>query len=190
MAIKQQVEPMNINKLISKGYFPKELPPSFYSSKLADKLADVKSRWAAFETTETSRLTIGGAQESRSDWNRRKSAFYSKYGSSKCCDFSISKGKLSRRVLKIPNPKHFIPVSDLICDKWTEINDVYALSDYSTSTPVEETNQNKRAVKTKSSSVQTLRDTVIDKSINKLIQVKIDISKFYPTIYTHIISWS
>lgn len=181
---------MQESKFIDKGYLPKELPPPFYSSKLAKKLADVKSRWETFETNETNRLTINGTRETKGDWNRRKDTFYSKYGSSKCCDFSISKGKLSRRVLKIPNPKHFIPVVGLICDKWSELNNIYSLSEYSTSFPVEESSPNKRAVKTKSSSVQALRDTVIETSINKLIQVKLDISKFYPTIYTHIISWS
>lgn len=181
---------MQEDKLIEKGYFPKELPPPFYTNKLAEKLADVKNNWSTYESNETSRLTVNGNQESRSNWNRRKDAFYSKYSSSKSCEFSISKGKLSRRVLKIPNPKHFIPVTELICSKWTEINHVYNLSKFSTSTPVEETNPYKRAVKTKSSSVQSLRDTIIETSINKLIQVKIDISKFYPTIYSHIISWS
>lgn len=181
---------MQEDKFIEKGYLPKELPPPFYTSKLAEKLADVKSRWETFEINETNRLTINGTRETKRDWNRRKDAFYSKYGSSKCCDFSISKGKLSRRVLKIPNPKHFIPVVALICDKWSDLNNIYTLSEYSTSFPVEESNPNKRAVRTKSSSVQALRDTVIETSINKLIQVKLDISKFYPTIYTHIISWS
>jgi len=181
---------MQEDKFIEKGYLPKELPPPFYTSKLAEKLADVKSRWEAFETDETKRLNVNGIRESKGDWNRRKDIFYSKYGSSKCCDFSISKGKLSRRVLKMPNPKHFIPVVGLICNKWGELNNVYALSEYSTSFPVEESSTNKRAVKTKSSSVQALRDTVIETSINKLIQVKLDISKFYPTIYTHIVSWS
>jgi hypothetical protein len=180
---------MQESKFIDKGYFPKELPPPFYTSKLAEKLSDIKNRWIAFEIIETDRTT-NGIKESKSDWNSKKDSFYSKYGSSKCCNFSISKGKLSRRVLKIPNPKHFIPVVELICDKWDEINKIYALSKFSTSFPIEESNPNKRAVKTKSTSVQALRDTIIETSINKLIQVKIDISKFYPTIYTHIISWS
>lgn len=35
-----------------------------------------------------------------------------------------------------------------------------------------------------------MRNAIIEKSTNKLIQVKVDISKFYPTIYTHTISWS
>ncbi|AEE49662.1 RNA-directed DNA polymerase [Haliscomenobacter hydrossis] len=177
---------MEADKFIGKGYFPKELPPPFYSTKLADSLNVVKNKWTAFETAETIKL----AGESRSDWNLRKDTFYSKYGSSKCCDFSISKGKLSRRVLKIPNPKHFIPVTELICDKWAEINSIFTLSEYSTSYPLEGVNTDKRAVKTKSSSVQALRDSIIEVSVNKLIQVKIDVSQFYPTIYTHVISWS
>ncbi len=176
---------MDSTKIIEKGYFPKELPPAFYTKKLADNLNTVKTNWSAFETTETTKL----ATETQSVWKQRKNTFYSKYGSSKCCEYSISKGKLARRVLKIPNPKHFIPLTDLLVDKWSEINDIYNLSNFSTSYPINETDINKRAVRTNSINVQDLRNKILNTSYDKLIQVKLDISKFYPTIYTHTIPW-
>ena len=177
---------MEVKKLIEKGYFPKELPPSFYTKQFSDKLDEVKTEWETYENSETTRIE----GESRSDWNRRKNIFYAKYSTSKCSEFSLSKGKLARRNLKIPNPKHYIKVTELISNNWQEIQNIFSSSKYSTSYPIEETNENKRAVRTLSKSVQDLRDTIIEKSINKLIQVKVDISKFYPTIYTHTISWS
>ncbi len=177
---------MEAKKIIEKGYFPKELPPSFYTKQFSDKMEEVKNEWESFENSETIRLQ----GESRSDWKRRKDIFYSKYSTSKCCEFSLSKGKLARRNLKIPNPKHFIKVTELISDNWQEIQHRFSSSEYSTSYPIEDTNPNKRAVRTLSKSVQELRNTIIEKSINKLIQVKVDISKFYPTIYTHTVSWS
>ena len=177
---------MDKKKIIEKGYFPKELPPSFYTKQFSDKLDEVRMEWETFENSETRRI----AGESKSDWKRRKDFFYAKYSTSKCSEFSLSKGKLIRRNLKIPNPKHYIRVTELISDNWQEIQNIFSSSEYSTSYPIEETNLNKRAVRTFSKSVQDLRDTIIEKSINKLIRVKVDISKFYPTIYTHTIPWS
>lgn len=177
---------MNEANLIEKGYFPKEIPPAFHSDKLASNLVEIRSRWNTFIDVNTVRIS----GESRSEWNSRKSLFFSQYSSSEGCVYSISKGKLARRILKLPNPKHFLKVTELICSKWTEIQNVFSLSNYSTSYPIVEENTGKRAVSTFSKNVQDLRNIIIEISVNKLVQVKLDISKFYPTIYTHAISWS
>lgn len=177
---------MTEEKLIELGYLPKELPPGFISDSLAENLAEVKSRWLTFETSATERSD----GESRSNWNQRKADFYSKYGSSQCADFSISKGKLARRVLKLPNPKHYLTVSELIASSWESYQPLFENSPFSMSFPVEQTENPKRAVKTFSSGVPVLRNEILKRSVRKLIQVKIDFSKFYPTIYTHTIPWS
>ncbi len=78
----------------------------------------------------------------------------------------------------------------MICSKWSEIQNVFSLSNYSTSYPIVEEDTGKRSVRTFSKNVQDLRNKIIEISVNKLVQVKLDISKFYPTIYTHAISWS
>ncbi|CAL2093248.1 Reverse transcriptase [Tenacibaculum sp. 190524A05c] len=177
---------MNIEKILEKGYFPKELPPGFYTKKLAEKISVIKSTWNNYYTDQTTK----NQNESNRDFKSRKNLFIKKYSSSKSCEYSLSKGKLSRRILKIPNPKHFIKLSELINNEWNEIESFYKISNYSNSFPIEETNIQNRSVRTFSKNVQSLRDKIIEKSINKLVQVKVDISKFYPTIYTHTISWS
>ncbi|MCH7410676.1 RNA-directed DNA polymerase [Belliella sp. DSM 111904] len=177
---------MTEEKLIELGYLPKELPPGFITESLSRNLTEVKSRWTNFETSETERFE----DESRSIWNQRKADFYSKYGSSQCVAFSISKGKLARRVLKIPNPKHYITVSELISNNWELYQALFDNSPFSMSYPVEEAENSKRAVKTYSAGVPVLRNEILKRSARKLIQVKVDISNFYPTIYTHTIPWS
>lgn len=177
---------MTEEKIIELGYLPKELPPGFISDTLAENLTEIKSRWLTFETSETERIE----GETRSNWNQRKADFYSNYGSSQCADFSISKGKLARRVLKLPNPKHYLTVSELIASSWESYQPLFENSRYSMSFPIEQTENPKRAVKTYSSGVPVLRNEILKRSVRKLIQVKIDISKFYPTIYTHTIPWS
>ena len=177
---------MEEKKILESGYFPKELPPAFLTKDLADNLDEIRNQWNIFFAAETAKKST----ENRKEFKERKDAVYAKYSSSKCVDYSISKGKLARRVLKIPNPKHFIEVSKLLSEKWTELNNIYTSSEFSTSYPIEETNPKKRAVRTFSKSVQDLRNTILETSVNKLYQVELDISKFYPTIYTHVISWS
>ncbi len=172
-------------KFIRKGYFTKELPPPFYTEKMADNLNDIKKQWQAIFSQETTKLS----GESKSDFKQRKCDFVNRYSSSKSWKFNISKGILARRPIEIPNPKHFIKVVELISEKWSDFQAVFTNSSFSSSYPIEETDQNKRAVKTLSKNVSDLRDRILDASVNKLIQVKLDISKFYPTIYTHIIPW-
>lgn len=172
-------------KFIKRGYFPKELPPPFYTEKMADNLVDIKTQWAII----FSRGTTKNEGESNSDFKQRRGDFINKYSSSRCWRFNISKGKLSRRPLDIPNPKHFIKVVELISEKWSEFQTVFTNSNFSTSYPIEETDTGKRAVKTSSKSVSDLRNRILESSVNRLIQIKLDISKFYPTIYTHIVPW-
>lgn len=172
--------------ILNKGYFPKELPPPFTTKDISENAEKIKGKWFEIYSKGTRKKD----SESRSEFRRRRDDFISKYSASKCVEYSISKGKLSRRNLKIPNPKHFIKVSELISENWEDIIQVYKLSDFSTSYPVIEEATTKRAIRTYSKNVQDLRDKILETSVNKLFQVKLDISRFYPTIYTHVIAWS
>lgn len=177
---------MQLIHLIGKGYFPKELPPAFYTETFAGNISTIEQNWNAIYAARILRQ----AGESNNIYSNRKSAYIKRYSSSKSCEYSISKGKFSRRNLKIPNPKHFLELAKIITNEWVSLSSFYLNSPYSTSYPVEEILSTGRAVKTKSENVQQLRESILESSINSLFQVKLDISKFYPTIYTHIISWS
>jgi hypothetical protein len=189
---------MNIKDLIEKGYFPKELPPSFNTKLLADDITDILADWnkTFVENTDISLITFPlakKASESNAAYKARKkelaNEFISKYTSSKCITYSISKGKFSRRFLQIPNPKHFSILSEKIVASWTDINDVYSLSKYSKSRPVLNSSATGRSILTWSKSLSDFRSDLLKASLGKLVEVRVDISKFYPTIYTHAISW-
>lgn len=190
---------MNLSDLIRKGYFPKELPPSFNTEKYADSVISVLSAWdIVFENntkiTSSTFVLPRLTDESNNHFKGRKKnhseTFIARYNSSRGCVFSISKGKLSRRFLQIPNPKHFALLSRKIADNWDKFEDIYKLSDYSQSYPIIETSPQKRTVSTYSKNVSSFRNQLLKTSIDKLIEIKVDISKFYPTIYTHSITWA
>lgn len=190
---------MTLFDIIERGYFPKELPPPFNTKLYAQHVVTILSNWATiFENnTNFSSPTFVLTQiagEALKDFKDRKKLhkdnFISKYNSSKGNVFSISKGKLSRRFLQIPNPKHFALLSEKIVAKWTDFENVFALSDYSKSYPIPETLPTKRSVSTFSKSVSDFRNELLNTSFGKTIEVRVDISKFYPTIYTHSIAWA
>lgn len=190
---------MILKDLIERGYFPKELPPPFDTSDLANNLADILLNWnTKFElNTNVNDKSFPVAQlhgESKTLYKERKKKyrddFISKYNSSKATVYSISKGKLSRRFLQIPNPKHFSILSEKIVSRWADYEAVFRLSDYSQSYPIVETMPDKRSVSTYSKNVADFRNSLLKTSIDKFIEVRVDISKFYPTIYTHSVAWA
>ena len=190
---------MILKDIIERGYFPKELPPPFDTSDLsADILATLSSWTTVFENnTRINSPTFVLTQnpgETPQQFKARKKAhrtdFISKYNASRTTVYSISKGKLSRRFLQIPNPMHFSILSEKIVSRWAEYEAVFKLSDYSQSYPIPEAAMDKRSVSTFSKSVAEFRNTLLKTSIDKLIEVRVDISKFYPTIYTHSIAWA
>jgi hypothetical protein len=107
---------MTLKDLIERGYFPKELPPPFDTVDLAADIATILSSWnTVFENnTQVNSATFILTQstgETPKQFKDRKKAhkadFNSKYNSSKATVYSILKGKLSRRFLQLPNPKHY-----------------------------------------------------------------------------------
>lgn len=190
---------MTLKDLIERGYFPKELPPPFDTADLAADIANTLAVWTTeFENnTQINSPNFALSKntgETDQDFKTRKKThrghFVSKYNSSKATVYSISKGKLSRRFLQIPNPKHFSILSDKIVSRWADYETIFKLSEYSQSYPIPETTSEKRSVSTFSKSVAEFRNSLLKTSIDKLIEVRVDISKFYPTIYTHSVAWA
>jgi hypothetical protein len=156
---------MQLKDLIERGYFPKELPPPFNTSTLANNVNSIMSSWAViFEqngTASSSNFVLTKkVEETPSEFKSRKKEhsnnFINRFSSSKSTEFSISKGKLSRRFLRIPNPKHFIALSEKITNNWVLFENVFRLSQYSQSLPVPEREGKKRSVHTKSKGVADL----------------------------------
>tara|TARA_R110002167_G_scaffold320691_1_gene526533 strand:- start:1189 stop:2922 length:1734 start_codon:yes stop_codon:yes gene_type:complete len=175
---------MNIKKLLERGYLPKELPPPFSSKLFAEKHRYIRTKWdkrIAKEKTQQPGETKGDAR-------KRFKERYDKYNSSQLAVFSLAKGIYSRRKLGIPNPKQFADLSSAIIENWNLIRKTYKLSSYSESTPIEA--RAKRAVRTKSISWNNFKFQLIEKSFDKKVELTLDISQFYPTIYTHSIPWA
>lgn len=175
---------MNLKKLLEKGYFPKELPPPFSTKLFAEKHRFIKSKWDKRIANEK----IQQSGETKAIARKRFKEKYDKFNSSQLAIYSLAKGIYSRRKLGIPNPKQFSDLSNAIIENWSLLRKTYKLSSYSESTPIEA--RAKRAVRTKSISWNNFKFQLIEKSFDKKVELTLDISQFYPTIYTHSIPWA
>ncbi|MDF1675551.1 MAG: RNA-directed DNA polymerase [Vicingaceae bacterium] len=175
---------MNLKKLLEKGYLPKELPPPFSSKLFAEKHRFIKSKWDKKIAEEKKQQP----RENKANAKKRFKERYDKYTSSQLAVYSLAKGIYSRRKLGIPNPKQFSDLSSAVIENWNLLRKTYKLSSYSESTPIEA--RAKRAVRTKSISWNNFKFQLIEKSFDKKVELTLDISQFYPTIYTHSIPWA
>jgi hypothetical protein len=175
---------MNHKKLLEKGYLPKELPPPFNSKSFANKNRYIEEKWDKIISSENAQKH----GETKSVAKKRFQDKYGKYNSSQLAIYSLAKGIYSRRKLGVPNPKQFSDLSKAIIENWSLLRNTYKLSKYSESTPIEA--RARRAVRTKSTSWNNFKFKLIERSFDKKNQLTLDISQFYPTIYTHSIPWA
>lgn len=152
---------IDIIDLMEEGYLPKELPPVFTSSILSK-----------FIETNFSELLNNITQLSFT---------------SMACTFNYLHSSMNRRLLSIPNPLSQAQVSYQICENWPEILSITNSSPYSLTKPTQDSEQ-KRAV---SPAIgfhlhSTERSRV---RLNAKYILKIDVAKFYQSIYTHSIPW-
>lgn len=156
---------MKIEDLISKGYFSEELPPPFVSSDYGGKIEDVQKLILSLNNAELKKLTI-------SDFVR----------------FSIPKVGVHRRHNGIANPFHQLKLSEVIVKNWPSINTHYKKSKISASIPFINT-VDKRAI-TQFALYEDFKEKCIETSFDTFFELRTDISKYFPTIYSHSIPWA
>lgn len=107
--------------------------------------------------------------------------------SSMCCEYNIPRLKNLRRHLGIPNPLHQIKLFKVIADNWGILESFYSNSMLSLSKPV--ISLKNRAIARQCSFGELAKKNVLLKGSARYI-LKTDVSRYYPTIYTHSISWA
>ncbi|MBS1501638.1 MAG: RNA-directed DNA polymerase [Bacteroidetes bacterium] len=156
---------MQIVDLLSKGYFPEELPPPFTTE-------DLPGVWPIIDPVLDTLDPIS---------KKKKKVL------SKIVTFSVPKVKAYRRNLGIPNPLHYIRLSNTIIVNWVAIVTHCSTSDISLS-PLRIKAGSARAL-VKSSFRNIKRDKIL-RSTGRRFLLKVDIAKFYSSIYTHSIPWA
>lgn len=160
-------ENLSLENLISKGYLPYEIIPAITTKDFGKKAEQISNYIKSFK----------GEQSSK---------YYS---------YSIPKVKHIRRTLGIPNPYHQLKLSQKIVENWGGVNGFVQSSPISLSKPkvnkLSVTN-NLREVRTFSREInlsEISKHSILSSTDSRYL-LKADISRFYPTIYTHIIPWA
>lgn len=149
-------------QILQRGYFPKELPPAFNTYTFALNANDLK----------------GNLQAGWSDIDARPIL----------C--SIPKNGIGRRFVHVLHPLPFFFLAKYLTENYADVKRVCALSRISYSTPVQTQSIKQRYFVAKSKSVALFQESLQKKSLDKYVELKVDVSNFYPSIYTHIIPWA
>lgn len=158
-----------IKRLLEVGYFPSQLPPSFVSRDLANSHASLYSDWLALQAPPKSGTKIPRAPYTKSEL------------------YSVARAGLNRRITSITNPVAQAYLATHIAQCWSGIVAHYRQSRLSKSRP--------RFLKGGSraaniASMQALYPAKIAMSAGYRFMLRTDVSRFFPTIYTHSIPWA
>lgn len=164
------------NLLIEKGYFPRQLTPNFQSKELALHLSEIKNLLKGIKKNKRKQTDLDFIREIKGV----------EFTTSKTIKFNYPKSSKFRREFSIPNPLHQILLCFFIEEHLNEILQYCNLSELSL-TRIEIDSEGKRAINTNLEEI-TLQKIIKSNSSKYLL--KMDISRFYHTIYTHSMPWA
>lgn len=116
---------------------------------------------------------------------KSKSSLPTPIRNSRGIKFSCPKIGLIRKLVVVTNPQHQTPLSEFIVSKWTDIETHYKKSIISSTKPILTGNRAANLPEFKNYSRKCFEESYYHK-----YELRTDISKYYPTIYTHSIPWA
>lgn len=158
-----------IKRLLASGYFPVQLPPCFTTKDLADNHAALYAEWFALQPKTGKGPTIPKAPSSKGEL------------------FSVARAGHQRRVTGITNPVAQTFLSTHIVQNWGQVLKHYRLSRLSTSRPRFIRNGTRAA---NIPSMRLLYERKIRRAAGYRYMLRTDVSRFFPTIYTHSVPWA
>jgi hypothetical protein len=156
--------------LLEKGYFPSQLPPCFTTEDLAKNHLSIYTDWLLIQKNKQKNgAQIQKAPESKSE------------------TFSVARVGHKRRIASIPNPVAQTYLVVAIAENWGKFLSHFRKSKLSFSKPRFLQSGERGAC---IPSMQHLYAKKIAKSAGYRFMLKTDLSRFFPTIYTHSIPWA
>lgn len=162
-----------INRLLSKGYFPKEIPPAFTTKKLADFVKKTK---------------VFNASNCMLAPNNKGVLAHPQKGYSHLCKHNLARLDGTNRSLHIPHPAHFYYLCEAIGSKLKEIKTHYKKSSLSISTPKQDSKSIRAFIPSESGAARSKR-RLIDRSQGDFLIIT-DVANFYGSVYSHSIPWA
>jgi len=149
--------------LLTRGYFPKELPPAFSSDQ-----------FARYPTTKSGRLTL--------------SAYKPEDNFTECVKYRLALPGANVRELGIPHPFSFARLAELAASNFGRLLKLAARSPFAKSRPVYAADRQRAIYPSVKPSNLAKEKTNIRAGGSFLL--KADVSQFYPSLYTHAVGWA
>lgn len=156
-----------VERLLRSGYLPSQLPPPFTTADLA---SNQQALLAAWDTLSPAR----GAKVPKSP-------------ATKAEVFSVARAGHQRRATGIPNPVAQTYLCRAVVANWAAIVRHFRRSKISASHPRFRRDSTRAAVLP---SMQTLYERRLLQGAGYRYVLRTDISRFFPTVYTHSIPWA
>jgi hypothetical protein len=171
-----------LRALVAKGYFPAELPPAFTTETFGEHIIDILEDWRKSGVYEVK----PAGKTPKTKLPKRNSHTY-KLQDADVELISTPKRRFERRNLSVVHPLSQALLSFELTKNWPSIqkwltNQLYSL--YS----IRIDGKSSRAIKSLNFSLHRAKKDFIEAVADWLVIT--DISRFYPTIYTHSIPWA
>jgi hypothetical protein len=149
-----------LDLLLRYGFFPKELPFGFTSEILADNFSDL--------------VAVPNIPDGNDSFLP--------------CNHSFSKHGLNRRLLSIVNPKPFAGAAQVISNNWQRFESILS-SSIALSKPEFFLSDGYRRSALRNNGESRLVERVRIRTNSRFI-LEADVTRFFPSIYTHSIAWA
>lgn len=158
-----------VERLLKTGYFPSQLPPCFTTRDLAASYKALHAAWVLLLPDKDGNKPLPKSPETKAEV------------------FSVARVGHQRRITSLPNPVAQTFISARIVKHWGAFVTLYRKSKISASRP------RFLCGGTRATSIppmQALYDKKILRSAGYRYMLRTDISRFFPTIYTHSVPWA
>lgn len=175
--------------LLGRGYFPKELPPPFSSSSLVSVLLPPPTPVAttgAPGAPPVGAPTVPPAVVPAATLVAGFPVGGTPSDSAQCVHNLVRQGGL-RRNLAIPNPVHYVRLAEWVANNWPQLKDAASTSPFSLTKPVDSTQG--RAIDPHCGFVERIKRRAELRATSRTV-LRLDVNRFYPSIYTHSIPWA
>lgn len=168
--------------LVAKGYFPRELPPAFTTEDFGHHVNDILDEWRTNKIfIEKSAGNIPGKKK------KKRSAFTYKVSDAEIEVISKPKRGYERRNIHITHPIPQALLSYELAKNWRVVQKWLSRQTYSLD-EIRVSDKFPRSIKGINFQTHRAKKAYIEATSDWL--VKTDISRFYPTVYTHSIAWA
>lgn len=149
--------------LLARGYFPKELPPAFFTEQ-----------FARYATSKPGRAQL--------------KAYKPKDKFTECVKYSLALSGLDRRELRIPHPFSYSKIAAITSKHLSLLLKKASASGCSRSRPIYSQNS-RRAIIPMVRPTNVAREKAAARAGSTFL-LEADVSQFYPSLYTHAVGWA